>query len=255
MKTKKLFLALFTLLTLAACSEQETTPLNAVDVSAVAENTWQESRLSKTFFENQKNVSHYNFSKKDILDALATPDLRNFRFVLGLEYDELRITMVGIDTEGKEIVSLRSAVYLDPGNYSKSIDKLENIPFVYSENRLQTPIVGKHLLPYHDTFTYVTKWKNLLATENIEEAITDGGVRYRYYSLEKEVIADMIASNRVQSIALFLGLNSQNELTTVFLQKDVNDALILYTNPFVQRDGSEGGDSYDFTNPCPNMCN
>ncbi len=255
MKTKKLLLALFTLTLLFACSEQEQVPLNATVITdGIAQRNWQEARLTKTFFENQRNVSHYNYSKKDISDALAIPNITNFRFVLGLQYDELRITMVGVDNEGKEVVSVPSAVYLDPGNYAKAIDELEHSSMTYSANRRKTSVIGKHLLTYSSTFSYISKWKALVESKNIFAAITDNGIRYRYYSLQKEVVADMIASQNVASIALFLGLNTSNELTTVFLQKSSDDELILYNNLLLQKEGGNDGNAYDFTNPCPNTC-
>lgn len=254
MKMKKSLITLFTFTLLFACSEQEQTPLNATALTdGIAERNWQESNLTKTFFENQKNVSHYNFNKKDISNALAISNVTSFRFVLGLQYDELRIIMVGIDNEGKEVVSVPSAVYLDPGNYAKAIDLLEHSSMTYSADRKKTSVVGKHLLTYSNAFSYISKWKALLDNKDIFAAITNSGIRYRYYSLEKEVVADMIAPQNVASIGLFLGLNAENELTTVFLQKDNSDLLILNSNLSSSRDINDG-DVFDFTSPCPDWC-
>ena len=127
---------------------------------------------------------------------------------------------------------------------------MKTSPFEYSRARKNTLIIGKHLLSYGATYEYVTQWKEALLSRNIEELITDDGVRFRYYSLEKEVVADMITQDNVESIALFLGLNADKKLTTVFLQKDFSDSLII-NDGF--RNG-DGGGSFDFSSPCPNVC-
>ena len=166
--------------------------------------------------------------------------MNSFRFVLGLENDQIVMTMVGIDNEGSEIATINATVFFDSELYNSSVKSLENSSFQYSRARLETPIIGRHLLAHHETFTYVDKWSKALASQNIEEMITDSGMRYRYYSIEKEVIGHMVSTANTESIALFLGLNTQNELTTVFLGKDENGQLNF----------NHGQRSiYDFTNP------
>jgi len=250
MKMKQLFIALLALIAITACSENETPPVQSIEINAVAKQTWQNARFSSAFFENQKNVSHYSFDKKTIQRALEVSSLNHFRFVLGLEGGQIQITMVGINNLGEEIIDINATPYLDPGYYHKSIQSMKTSPFEYSRARKNTPIVGKHLLSYDATYKYVTQWKEALQSRDIEEIITDDGVRFRYYSLEKEVIAYMIAQDNVESIALFLGLNADKKLTTVFLQKDFSDSLII-NDGF--RNG-EGGGSFDFSEPCPTTC-
>ena len=250
MKMKHLCIALLALIAISACSENETPPVQSIEINAVAKQTWQNARFSSAFFENQKNVSHYSFDKKTIQRALEVSSLNHFRFVLGLEGDQIQITMVGINDLGEEIIDINATPYLDPGYYHKSIQSMKTSPFEYSRARKNTPIVGKHLLSYSATYDYVTQWKEALQNRDIEEIITNNGIRFRYYSLEKEVMADMIAQDNVESIALFLGLNADKKLTTVFLQKDFSDSLII-NDGF--RNG-EGGGSFDFTSPCPDAC-
>lgn len=250
MKMKQLFIALLALIAITACSENETPPVQSIEINAASKQTWQDARLSSAFFENQKNVSHYSFDKKTIQRALEVSSLNHFRFVLGLKDDQIQMTMVGINDLGEEIVDINATPYLDPGYYHKSIQSMKTSPFEYSRARKNTPIVGKHLLSYEATYEYVTQWKDALQSRDIEELITDDGVRFRYYSLEKEVMKDMIAQDNVESIALFLGLNANKKLTTVFLQKDFSDFLILNNRV---RNG-DGGGSFDFTRPCPKFC-
>jgi len=249
MKTKKLFLALFAFVALIACSEQENSTIESLDSFSIAKQNWQERTLTSSFFDNQSSISHYSFSKKDLLSALSTPDLDNFRFVLGLQNDQIIINLVGVNRNGEEIVSITSDTNVNQGLYKASIASLENNSFQYSRARLDAPFIGKHLLTYDATFQYINNWNKALTTQDIEELITDSGTRFRYYSLEKEVLADMVSYDNIESVALFLGLNTDNKLTTVFLKKDVNDLLILNTT---QR--SEGGDVLDFTHPCPDWC-
>ena len=251
METKHLLVIFFAFILLSSCSENEVTTLEAPSVSFDARSNWQESTLTNTFFENQKETSHYSFDKKEIVDALSIPNLIGFRFVLGLQADELQITMVGINHEGNEVVKISSEIYENSSIYDTPIQALKESPFTYAKSRINAPFVGEHLLSYASVYKYVSKWQNALDSGEIKNVITDKGVRYRYYSLEKEVIANMVAKNNVESIALFLGLNAQNKLTTVFLQKDVSNQLIL-NNSLLKN--SENGEAFDFSEPCPNTC-
>jgi hypothetical protein len=72
----------------------------------------------------------------------------------------------------------------------------------------------------------------------------------------------MISSENVESIALFWGLNINNELTTVLFKKDSNDSLILNANSnnsshhveSTNQEEEEEGEVLDFTVPCPFVC-
>lgn len=251
MKTKKLFLLLLVMTTMMACSEKENSHIDNANLNAEASKNWQEAELNNSFYLHQKNLSHYSFTSAEISDALSKPNLRNFRFVLGLENDELTIDLVGIDDSGNEIVRVSPTHVFNSDDYSKSIDYMKDSPITYSSQRKQISIVGRHLLEYNDTYKYITAWNNAIESKSIDKLITDSGERFRYYSLEKEVVADMVSKNSVKSIALFLGVNSDNKLTTVFLQKDLNEQII--TRDVTSRNG-EDGDSYDLTTPCPNLC-
>ncbi len=253
MKPKKILLPIFLLVSFIACTHEENNFTESLETSTFSQKNWQDNRFSATFFTRQKTISHYGFEKKDILNSLSKTSLKKYRFVIGYANNHISITLVGIDTYGKEIISLPASIYNNNQEYETALYQIKNSTFSYSKSSLETPIIGQHLLPYKSVYSYILKWKNLLTTEDIEDAITDNGIRYRYYTLQKEVVADMITSNKVNSIALFLGLNAHNELTTVFLQKDKNDELILLKNNQFQKNNKEGN-AYDFTSPCPNTC-
>ena len=248
MKIKTFLMAVFAITLFIACSEQESNPITSNSNSVDLQKNWQERALTTDFFDNQKSVSHYDFSKKDIERAFENSTLNRFRFVLGLENNQIVISMVGVDEKGNELTSINSTVFFDSELYHSSIKNLENSSYEYSRTRIEAPIIGKHLLSHSATFDYVDKWSKALASQNIEEMITDSGVRYRYYTIEKEVIVHLISKANTESIALFLGLNAENELTTVLLGKDENNQL---TPNNTNRSGDE---IFDFTNPCPNAC-
>lgn len=249
MKIKKLLMAFFAIAVLTACSEQETNSTESLDSFTIAKKNWQERTLTSSFFENQGKVSHYSFSKKEVQSTLTNPNITDFRFVLGLENDQIIINLVGVSYYGEEMTSISSIPNFNSDLYATPLKSLQNNPFQYSKARLEAPIIGKHLLPYDLTYTYINNWHKTLSSGNIEEMITDEGIRFRYYSLEKEVIAEMISRENTESIALFLGLNSENKLTTVFLKKDKENLLILNTG-----ERNLDGDSLDFTTPCPSAC-
>lgn len=99
-------------------------------------------------------------------------------------------------------------------------------------------------------YEYISKWQGALESGNIHGAIKNKGTRYRYFSLKKEVVAEMIAKTRIDCIALFLGINADNKMTTVFLQKDIFKNLILYN----KNHPIKSGEAFDFTQPCPDNC-
>ena len=252
METKQLFLALCAFLVLSSCSEQETNLEVPLDGFSFAKQNWQQNTLSSSFFENQSKISHYTFSKKDLALSLSDPNLSNFRFVLGLEKDQIIIKLIGVNHLGEEISTVSSYANRSLDSYTASIESLENSGFQYSKAKLENPIVGKHLLSYSSSYDYISQWNEALQSRDIENLITDDGIRFKYYSLEKEVVLDMLSTDRVASIGLFLGLNAENKLTTVFLTKDSLDNLIVH--PLNKNDVGEGGNAYDFTNPCPDAC-
>jgi hypothetical protein len=255
MKTSSFILALCALITLGACSKQESNRTETLSTSLEPALVWQTSVLGTSFFENQQKVSHYNFDKNAIQQALKDTEVKNFRFVLGLKNDQIEVNMLAVDNQGTTIAAVASTTFSDSGNYQSAINGLKNNAFSYSKARLTTPVVGPHLLSYQATFNYVDQWNKALASQNIEDMISYSGVRYRHYSLEQEVIRDMIADANAESIALFWGLNTNNELTTVLFKKDRNNNLILNTN---SNSNSESyvtnGDILDFTTPCPTTC-
>lgn len=253
MKPKKILLPLFFLVSFIACTHEENNFTESLETSSFSQRNWQNNVLSTAFFIQQQNTSHYHFDKSELVKTLKEKNLTKYRFVMGYDNDHISITLVGMDKNGKEITSLPATMYNNNQEYETALYKIKNSSFSYSKNSLEAPFVGQHLLPYQSVYSYILKWKNLLITKDIENAITDNGIRYRYYTLQKEVVADMIASDSVNSIALFLGLNAQNKLTTVFLQKDKNDQLIFSQDKQQQNKGSDGK-AYDFTSPCPNTC-
>ncbi len=251
MKTKQLLLALFALIVVAACTEQDgelpgTSPVNnIVDIKR----NWQNSLLDNDFFDQQAKVSHYNFEKRDIRNALRIRNVAAFRFVLGLVENELQVVMVGVDNKGKEILKIFSNPY--KGNaYREVIRSLKESSFTYERERIEHPVIGSHLLSYSKVYEYLHRWETALPTKNIEEMISDEGIRYRYFTMKRELMMEMISKTQVSCIALFFGLNDRSELTTVFLQKDGLNQLILQNDKYPLK----SGEAVDFIKPCPTDC-
>ena len=266
MKTLHFILTICALITFGACSKQESNDNETLGISLEAKKDWQTSELNAAFFENQQKISHYNFDKNTIQQALQNTEVKNFRFVLGLKNDQIEVSMIAVDNQGTTIAAMASTTFSNSRKYQSAINGLKNNAFTYSKSRLTTPVVRPHLLSYQATFNYVDQWNKALASQDIENMISYSGVRYRHYSIEQEVIRDMISSENVESIALFWGLNINNELTTVLFKKDSNDSLILNaninnsshhvesTNQEEEEEEEEEGEVLDFTLPCPFVC-
>lgn len=251
MKIKQLLFALFALIVVTACTEQDgelpgTSPVNNI---VEIKRNWQNSTLNNDFFDQQAKISHYNFEKRDISNALRIRDVVAFRFVLGLVNDEIQVVMVGVNSEGREILKIFSNPY--KGNaYREVIRGLKESPFTYERERIEHPVIGRHLLSYSQVYEYLHRWELALPTKNIEGMISHEGVRYRYFTMKRELMMEMISNTQVSCIALFFGLNDRSELTTVFLQKDNLDRLILQNSkhPLLS------GEAVDFIKPCPSDC-
>ncbi|MNT81950.1 hypothetical protein D3C72_2216090 [compost metagenome] len=95
----------------------------------------------------------------------------------------------------------------------------------------------------------------MLKVNDLDAVTSYGGQRIHHFSLETVVVQDMIKNANTANVGLFLGLNSEGKVTTVFigLDKDNN----IRTNSSTRKGGevtATADDVYDFTAPCPPTC-
>ncbi len=257
MKTKKLVPLLLTAILFIACLNEQFTE-SEHDFSTTLQEKWNgDKELSGSFYKNQTTLSHYHSDAKKIREILQNRNVVKFRFILGLNYNsEMTIEVAGVDEHGMIIASFQSTFNAN-NNYQYSINKLQNNSYTYQ--RLSNS--STHLLPYKTAYTYITEWQKALQSTKIEDIISYRGTRIRYFSLPKQIVAEMVASENVNAIAMFLAVNSKKKLTLVFIQKAHDQSLLLKDeNHYIgflskqSNSNNDEGNIYDFTEPCPDLC-
>lgn len=256
MKTKTLLPILFTAIAFIACIND---PLKVIedDFTTNIQKNWNDKELDITFYNNQSVLSHYHINTDELHNILQNESVIKFRFILGLnENQELEIEIAGIDDNGK-IISSFTSIKNTSSYYKASIDSLNNSSYKY----INASNSSTHLLPYKTAYEYINKWEKAIQQKQIESLISYEGKRIRYFSLPKQIVSDMTASSNVSAIALFLGVNEKEKLTTVFIQKTYNGNLLLkkehhFFGPTTNgnEDDDNEGNIYDFTEPCPSLC-
>ncbi len=255
MKTTKLVPILLTAILFIACiNDQFSETENNLPT---LQKNWNQTELTTAFYNNQSMLSHHHIDAEKLRSICLQKDVVKFRFTLGLNLNqELAIDIAGISQKGR-IVSSFSSVLNTENALENSINELQYSRYSYNEPSNATT----HLLPYKTAYTYINTWENAVQKKQIENLITYEGERLRYYSLPKQIVEDMISSKNVGAIALFLGINTNNKLTPVFIQKAYNGSLLLKkANSYLGKTNNEGdpdpneGNIYDFTESCPDMC-
>ncbi len=255
MKTKTFLpFVLFVTICLACVTDQFTNTL--INSEVELQKNWKTAELTSSFYNNQIVLSHYQIDAKKLRDITLSPLVTNFRFTLELNQNqELQIEVAGVDQKGVILSSFSSIINTD-SNTKNSIDQLQFSTYIYDINPLDLSLTDKHLLSYKSAYTYINNWEKSIQNQQIKSLITYNGERIRYFSMPKEVVKAMVSPQKVTSIALFLGLNGTNKLTTVFIQKNSAGSLILntaYNKSGIYPEDNEG-DIYDFSKPCPTFC-
>lgn len=254
MKTKTLLPILFTTIAFIACTND---PLKVIedDFTTSIQKNWNDKELDITFYNNQAILSHYHISADKLRGILQNESVIKFRFILGLnENQELEIEIAGIDDNGKVTSSFTSTKNTS-ALFKTSINSLNYSTYKYINTS------NSHLLPYKTAYRYINKWEKAIQQKQIETLISYEGKRIRYFSLPRQIVDDMTASSNVNAIALFLGVNDKEKLTTVFIQKRHDGNLLLKEEHHFlgsttngNEDDDNEGNIYDFTKPCPSLC-
>ena len=187
------------------------------------------------------------FKPEELSALISTNNFDHLRFVLGLSNNIIQIDAVGVDTFGNELKSVTSKVFSDK-SFTQKLTKLSTSPEDWAQGN---NVIDKHLLSPKKAFSYIQEWQEKLIQGNQLDEITSYDTeRIHHFSLEKEPILDMVMNGRTVKIALFLSLNKEGKMTTVFIGLDRDKNLVL-PDP-EKKDVS--GSVYDFTRPCPTLC-
>jgi hypothetical protein len=194
----------------------------------------------------QQQVTAYLFQLKALSSVVNAKKVVNIRFVLSLQNNAIAINAVGVDNKGKELVNCNSAVFYDP-EYDQKLIKLNTLNS--KENASQ------HILSSKNALAYIQRWKEALKQGMDLNSVTSyNKERIYHFSMPKAIMQKMILGNNSNNIALFLGINNNNKMTTVFMKLERNNASLL-PNASMDESAESADPIYDFSEPCPPLCN
>lgn len=239
-------------ITLWACStmaffmfscQKDNVQEDGTPVASSKKEAWLEANLNTDFAASQKQVTAYLFSSDELATLVSASDLHHLRFVLGYKNGIIQIDAVGVSSEGKETGRLISKALI----VSSFTDQLAVLnQFVPNTNK-KNVVLNKHLLSSKAAYDGIEAWQNKLSkVESLDEITSYDGLRIQSYKVETVVIKDMIAKSGTANIGLFLGLNNERKMTTVFVALDKDNA-IKKSSPT----SKTSEEIYDFTEPSP----
>jgi hypothetical protein len=244
MKKTVFYVSVLMTIFLGSCQKET----SAEDVSATSQRAdWLSADLNTSFAGSQQKVTAYLFDKKALAELVQTKEVNHVRFVLGFDGTIIQITAKGVDANGKELVSASSTALFEP-QYDQQLAKLKETK---TKAITAKTVVSKHILAPKMAYSGIKGWQDKLVKVNdLNEVTSYEGERIKHYGMEKEVVQAMINNSNTASVGLFLGLNAEGKLTTVFvgLNKENN---IRSSSPTAKDAVDE---VYDFSQPCPSCC-
>lgn len=204
---------------------------------------WLGATLNANFAASQKQVTAYLFSSEELTTLISASDLHHLRFVLGYNNGIIQIDAVGVSSKGKETGRIVSKALI----VSSFTDQLAVLnQFVPNTNK-KNVILNKHLLSSKAAYDGIEAWQNKLSkAESLDEITSYDDLRIQSYKVETVVIKDMLDKSGTANVGLFLGLNNEGKMTTVFVALDKDNA-IKKSSPT----SKTSEEIYDFTEPSP----
>lgn len=243
MKKTNLYIALAAVCIMSSCQREKAQ--DQINLKAIAaREAWLSADLDADFADAQKEVKTYLFSSQEFSELTATPNLHHLRFVLGYQSGIISIDAVGVDSKGKEISRIESKVLYSSSEEDKAAD-LNLLKFDLTKKR--TAVLNKHLLSPKIAFSGIEAWQSKLdKVQDLSDVTSYDGLRVQHYALETDVISAIIKKGDIENVGLFLGLNSEGKLTTIFAGLDKDDNIKKVSPASNMVDGV-----YDFTQPSP----
>ena len=189
---------------------------------------WQTTALPDDFAISQMAISHYSFDASALKKLTSHSDSDFFWFTLGInDNSQLTIDAVAVTTK-KEVVGTVHASIIQKTAFEdrKQLAPLQT-PHQYTSTLKEHPFAAHHLIDYNAGNQYISRWQTALQSSGLEEVVSYKDQHYIKFGIEATTIAHMIAQENVTDIALYLGVNPSQELTTVFIRKDKENTLLL----------------------------
>ena len=221
MKKTILSIAVLAVLLMFSCQKENATENGSI-VSTTEQQNWQTAKLDAKFADSQKQVTGYLFPTDEMSKLVETPNVVNVQFVLGYSDNTLQIKVIGVDKSGKELASVDSEILKENG-YA---DKLAALNVSKSKANKGVNLLDEHLLFPKEAFDGIKAWQEKLNTvSDLDEVLSYEGKRFTHYSIEKEIVADLLKNKNTTNVGLFLGLNPVGKVTTILIGLDQNNSI------------------------------
>ncbi|PXY38686.1 hypothetical protein DMB65_21645 [Flavobacterium cheongpyeongense] len=242
MKKIRIFGVCVVMFSILTC-QKEDNQREVVPLLVSQNENWLSANLDAKFASSQKQVAAYLFSTDEMKLLIQKPNIAEVHFVMGFNDDKIQIQVSGVDESGTELGTVKSAI-LKESNFRTELTNLNQLSVNTTNKR--TPLLNSHLLSPDNAFKWIKEWQGKLkVVSDLEKITSHEGSRFRYFSLEPEVIKAMLYKDYV-NIGLFLGLNPKGKVTAILIGLDQNNAVKkIAINP------KEANDIYDGTRPCP----
>ncbi|WP_337967096.1 hypothetical protein [uncultured Flavobacterium sp.] len=243
MKKRSLLGVALAVLLMFSC-QKENSQENSSLVSKTEQENWQTAKLDAKFAASQKQVTAYLFPTDAMSKLVETPNVEYVQFVLGYSDNTLQIKVIGVDKTGKEFASVDSKIL----NETSDIDKLSALKASSSKTSKGSALLNDHLISSDVALDGINAWQKKLNTvSDLDEVLSYEGQRFRYYTVEAAIVADMVKDKNSANIGLFLGLNPIGKVTTILIGLDKNNS--IKKTSFTGKTAS--AEVYDATRPCP----
>ncbi|WP_044401916.1 hypothetical protein [Lacinutrix sp. Hel_I_90] len=205
---------------------------------------WQSADLKTLFSNAEQKMYSYTFDKEVLQQLINNEETAFFRFFLGVQNNTLEIYCSGLTKERQTVDALQKG---EQQVCSFNLKEETNSKSAFDITSVKSAAVRKHILDKSAATDYLKNWEVAINdSATLEDKVSYDGTRIKHFTIGQEAIAYLINNDNVASVALVLGLNKENKMTTVFYGKNRAGALL----------SSKTDDSpvLDFTAPCPTTC-
>ncbi len=213
-------------------------------INKTQKENWLTANLDTEFASSQKQVTAYLFPTEELDKLVSNTDVEEVRFVLGYADNTIQIEVTGVDKSGKKLGSVESTVLKD---ISVQNNLVELKKLTANTTKKRSLLLNEHILVPSYAFTWIDAWQEKLSSvSDLDEVLSYEGTRFRYYSLEADVVKEM-TSKKSANVGLFLGLNPKGKVTTILINLDKNNGIKKAS----LTSKNDVDDVYDGTRPVP----
>lgn len=240
-KIKKI--GFYVLIVFALSCQRENNQEDTASASVLQNEDWLSAKLDAKFASSQKEVAGYLFPISEMKPLLEKSNITEVHFKLGFVDNKIQMQVSGVDESGVELGIVKSAI-LKESIFRNELANLKALSV--SATKKRTELLNSHLLSPVDASLWINEWQKKLSNiSELDEVTSYEGNRFRYFSLEAEVVKAMLYQGNV-NLGAFFGINAKGKATIILIGLDKSSHL---KKASVTSEETE--DIYDGTRPCP----